>query len=106
MVRLVCYLRRLVEAWQPADIRWSFFSAAAAAKRLQRHLADQQRVADMQVNVLLLLLLVVVQGPVLKALGAHRHSNYGFTATNKNSLKSKIYLYENSFLFSCCPEWV
>lgn len=99
LARLVCYLRRLVEAWQPADIGWSFFGAAAAAERQQRPLADQQHVADMQVDVLLLLFLVVVQGPVLKALGAHRHSNYGFTATNKNSLESKIYLYENSCFF-------
>lgn len=71
LVRLLQYLRGLVETWQPANLRWSFFSATAAAERQQRSFADQQHVSDVQVDVLLALLLVVVQRLVLEALGAH-----------------------------------
>lgn len=84
-MRLVWYLRGLVEARQPADLRGSFLGSAAAAERQQRSSADQQHVSDVQVDVLLALLLVVVQRSVLEALGAHRDADYGFTTTNKNS---------------------
>lgn len=71
LVRLVWYLRGLIEAWQPANLRWSFFGATAAAERQQSSFADQQHVPDVQVDVLLALLLVVIERLVLEALRAH-----------------------------------